>query len=111
MSIEVTEAEEMTPESRRFNEQRTPAMVQRRMSTLRRRRRSNAFLSETDASPAATSSSRDGTLYDLSSEMALYDGGSGDAMSGCDEEEGGSSMRQMSSAVVDILMLYFCLGN
>ena len=98
MSIEVTEAEEMTPESRRFNEQRTPAMVQRRMSTLRRRRRSSAFLSETDASPAVTCSSRDGTLYDLSSEMALYDGGSGDAMRGCEEEDDVLSMEHQVSA-------------
>jgi hypothetical protein len=35
---------------------------------------------------AVASSSRDGTLYDLSSEMALYDWGSGDAMRGCDED-------------------------
>jgi hypothetical protein len=34
-------------------------------------------------------------LYDLSSEMALYDCGSGDAMRGCDEveEDVGLSMR------------------
>ena len=93
MSMLVTEADEMTPESSRFNEQRTPAMVQRRMSTFIRSRRSNAFFSELGLSPAVASSSRDGTLYDLSSEMALYDGGSGDAMRGCDEEDGGLSMR------------------
>jgi len=95
VSMLVTEADEMTPESSRFNEQRTPAIVQRRMSTFRRSRRSNAFFSGLELSSAAvTSSSRDGTLYDLSSEMALYDGGSGDSMRGCDEEEdGGLSMR------------------
>jgi hypothetical protein len=84
----VTDADEMTPESSRFNEQRTPAIVQRRISTFRQRRRSNAFFSEMEPSlVAVASSSRDGTLYDLSFEMALYDGGSGDAMRGCDEEE------------------------
>jgi hypothetical protein len=93
----------MTPESSRFNEQRTPAIVQRRMSTFRRRRRSNDFLSEMELSPVVTSSSRDGTLYDLSSEMALYDGGSGDAMSGCDEEDGGLSMERQISADTDLI--------
>jgi hypothetical protein len=93
----VTEADEMTPESSRFNEQRTPAIVQRRKSTFRRRRRSNAFFSEMElSSVAATSSSREGTLYDLSSEMALYDWGSGDAIRGCDEEDGTLSMRRYS---------------
>ena len=40
--MEVTEAELMTPESRRFREQRRAAIVQRRRSILRRRRFSNA---------------------------------------------------------------------
>jgi hypothetical protein len=56
VSIDVTEADEMTPESRRFKEQRTPAIVQRRMSTLRRRRRSNASCSSV-ASPFIVSAS------------------------------------------------------
>lgn len=50
-----------------------------------------------ELSPIVASPSREGTLYDLSSEMALYDGGSGDAMRGCDEEDGGLSMRQYLS--------------
>jgi len=49
--IEVTEAEEMTPESSRLREQRIPAIVHKRRSTLRRRRCSSCSVSMDGSSP------------------------------------------------------------
>lgn len=88
MSIDVTEADEMTPESRRFKEQRSPAMVQRRMSTLRRSRRSNTFFSCMSLSLMESAPSCDGRLYVLSLGTDLYVGGCGEeAMSDCEDDD------------------------
>jgi hypothetical protein len=76
----------MTPESRRFNEQRSPAMVQRRMSTLRRSRRSSAFLSSVSSPLVDWAPSWDGMLYVLSLVTVLYVGGCGEAMSALEDD-------------------------
>ena len=87
MSIDVTEADEMTPESSRFNEQRSPAMVQRRMSTFRRSRRSSTFFSCISCSLIESAPSWDGRLYVLSLGTDLYVGGCGEAMSDCEDDD------------------------